>query len=161
MTPRVLKRRDSAILRRRNILIGLCAFLALYNIGIRLGPRRVQGQASKSGVVTSGARAPDAVFGGPPIKASWPELSARDIFDRSGEDVPTAVVNNESRIKAEATSSLHVSGIVLGDPSWAVINGRIVKPGDAIDQFRVIEIKTRSVVVENQGVTIVLDLRGL
>lgn len=58
----------------------------------------------------------------------------------------------------QRAQQLSLQAIVLGHESRAVINGRTVRPGEAIDGFRLVKLYRRHVDLEMQGITVRIGL---
>jgi hypothetical protein len=73
---------------------------------------------------------------------------------------PSTAREDEQRrtIQVEA-QALVLESTMLGDSSIASINGKILRVGDNLGGFQVLEITSRSCVVRKKSVTVVLEIR--
>jgi hypothetical protein len=95
-----------------------------------------------------------------PVKVTWPVGLSRDVFsDNEAPPPPQRIVtSNSGAITQEAAAKLELHGIILGNPSRAMINGHALSQGESIDGFYILSIETRRVVLKKQGVTVELKL---
>lgn len=57
-----------------------------------------------------------------------------------------------------AASELDLQSTIVGDEPRAVINGKLLRPGENIDGFELREVQARRVILENQGVRVQLHM---
>lgn len=62
------------------------------------------------------------------------------------------------RLRAEARATLRVQAVLLGNPGLATINGRILRPGDSINGYRLDRVHSNGVTLFRDGVSISLML---
>jgi len=72
------------------------------------------------------------------------------------EETPTKA--KERTIRAQA-DSLRLQSTIASALPTAIINDLVLRQGDSVEGFRVIEIGTRTCVLEKQGVRVTLELR--
>jgi len=65
----------------------------------------------------------------------------------------------ETIIRAKA-KALTLQSTMVGPNSSAMINGQVLRVGEWIDGFRVVEIQARSCIVEREGVRVQLDMKN-
>ena len=61
------------------------------------------------------------------------------------------------QVQAQA-KSLSLQSTVVGAVSTAIINGRVLREGDSISDFQVVEINSRSCKLEKSGIRVVLEM---
>lgn len=151
--------------RRQHVILGILVVGVILLVAVRFmqpTPGRVLGAAKDSG------GSDIAESGTPParIDVTWPVELRRDLF--AGNEVASkpreitapgsdATLHSDA-VRQEAKAKLHLHGIVSGDPSRAMINGRAFVQGESIDGFRLLSVEKRRVTVEKDGVTIELKL---
>lgn len=100
------------------------------------------------------------------LRAAWLLCGALWVIPVSASDIPIAdptqpvnFVAPKTR-QAQAEQGLRLQAIFLGQGrAEAVINGRRVRPGDTVEQARIVAIHSGRVVYERGGVQAVLALR--
>ena len=84
----------------------------------------------------------------PPAKA--PELSAtQPVPPVPPKPVVAPVVSNIVAAVPSALSLPKLQGIVYGQKSWAIVDGKTVYVGDSVENFRVKEISQNSITLES------------
>lgn len=89
-----------------------------------------------------------------PMDSYW------DLVEKSGsaqadqQEQREEVIDNVQR----SAESLKLQSIILGASPAAIINGRQLREGDAVDEFRVLRIEARQVIVEREGVRLALQM---
>jgi hypothetical protein len=91
-----------------------------------------------------------------------------DYFPVEAAPVPQKIVTSAPTTQ-EATSvetmvrnlaqSLQLQSTMLGDQPTAIINGRVLKAGDSLKQFKVVSISTDQVVLERNGIEVTLEMK--
>jgi len=166
------------------LLGGICA----WEVVSRIGPATAGAATPRPAGVAERADAPDPQDGdvspwGGATPATGPALSApasrsvdRDLFTpnpvyfpphRPGKavakvlnDGPTSEEREKARrrdVQAQA-QSLALQSTVIGAEPTAIVNGRVLRAGEWINAFRVVEITTYRCVVEKDGVQVALEL---
>lgn len=103
-------------------------------------------------------------------------ITDRDLFtpnpvhfppqERRPRPAPVATPMEDTVEKAEAlrravqaqAQALALQSTVIGESPTAIINGQLLRAGDSINGFRVVEITARSCAVEKEGMRITLDM---
>ena len=83
-----------------------------------------------------------------------PFLTPEEINKLNQPDVPVAVATPVPKPPVEPPSlpAYSVTGIISGDQGkWAIVDGRLVRPGEQIGTETVKEVKDRGVVLEHDG----------
>lgn len=107
-----------------------------------------------------------------PTEATWPVELERDLFawdrvfpppaDAPAEEAPTVVAEapaiDPAELQREAQRVVRVQAIVLGDDPIAMINGEVWRPGQVVEGFRIVRLRDRRIVLEKEGVEVILEL---
>lgn len=90
---------------------------------------------------------------------SYTPLVERDPNENRDPQVDPEAEKRKHRQLIEAkAANLSLQSTMAGEAAWAMINGRFVRQGGWIDEFQVVEIRSRSCVVQREGVTVELKL---
>jgi hypothetical protein len=98
----------------------------------------------------------------------------RDIFAPPDQYFPpvaapkkeVAIVNGQTMEKAEKeiiekdAAAMTVESTILSSIPKAIINGQLVQVGDTMNGFRIVEIASRRVTLERNGVTVTLEMKS-
>jgi hypothetical protein len=57
-----------------------------------------------------------------------------------------------------AAAKLKLQSTVLGTMPTALVNGQLVREGDTVDSFQVVKIEARKIIVEQDGVTLQINM---
>ena len=93
-----------------------------------------------------------------------PFLTPQEINKLNQPDVPVAVATPVPKPPVEPLSlpAYSVTGIISGDQGkWAIVDGRLVRPGEQIGTETVKEVKDRGIVLEHDGQTRELPLKKI
>lgn len=69
-------------------------------------------------------------------------------------------VTEAQAIRAQAKSALTLESTVISTTPTAIINGQVLRKGDWIKGFEVIEVRNRSALVAQKGVQVILDMQN-
>lgn len=148
--------------RRTIILVGLTLLASaylLYNLTMSGKPSRPRHKATNSPEV---ARALEKVSAAKPAAPSGRRLAPPPPPDTPWGRDPFAIGENRlphSPKPAVQFSGFKVSGVVWGPQGYrALINDRVVRPGDQVDGARIVRITAEGVELEKDGETRFLPL---
>jgi hypothetical protein len=93
-----------------------------------------------------------------------PFLTIEEINKLNQPDLPVAVETPlpQPKVEPPALPTYAVTGIISGSQGkWAIVDGRMLRPGEHLDAWTLKEIKDRSVVLERDGLIRELPLKKL
>ena len=141
--------------------------------------RQFGGSSSAPRATKAAARVPHGTAGAPaavvgaPLRLTIPDALPRDLFNTASMFPREAASSTPSGTKAaetpdlraavvaDAQRSIVVQAIVLGAEPKAMINGTLCRVGQVVKGFSVRKIEDRRIVLEKQGIELVVPLASL
>lgn len=113
----------------------------------------------------------------PRVTVELPDYLARDLFNFPADEVAWAEPKNDEADEMEeksdaqrsddqlrsatvrrAAEDLRLRSVMMGETPSAVINGRVLRPGQQIQGFTLLEVSERHVLLERHGVIVRLTM---
>jgi hypothetical protein len=167
--------------KKRATVLALLAVIALIVVG-RLVLKRVSFASAKSPQsppTAAAAATPEAARPSPGQETKHDDYLTRidttikrDIFSPPEQFFPpmetpkTKVVETLNSRAAEkesiqkAAATMTVESTILSAIPKAIINGQLVQLGDTVNGFRIVEISSRTVTLEREGMTVQLEMKS-
>lgn len=140
--------------RARELCALALVILLVVILAVRVSPRLAKGSPPKSPAANP-AEHTDAVNEHRAAETPpWPAGLRRDPFYR--EIAVPRIADSVAPLMEKP--QFHIGSILVGHPSRAVINDKVVQEGDVIDGYQVKRIGRREVTLERDGSTFVLRL---
>jgi hypothetical protein len=98
---------------------------------------------------TDGAKTDEAASAG---KGYW-NLIAKSMSSRADQQEQRQVLIDNVRLAAE---SLKLDSTIMGATPGAMVNGQLVREGSVVNDFRVLKIESRELIVEREGVKLAI-----
>ncbi len=172
--------------RKKTATLGILTMVAVF-FGIRLALQNTPAEVEASVNSTSKVQSVDSSAPVSPFSSGEEDQNdiheylaqagreiSRDIFSTNLEmfpldpnrqvtenvvSTPRPVATPEQLIRQQAASLMLQSTIASSSPT-VIINGRVLKVGDWISNFQVVEIFAGSCIVEQNGVQVVLEMKN-